>query len=113
MGKILKFDRGVEEAPLGLTHHRSHYASTIKLFEMFKFYRYIKQSNPNPTLINRSDLFVKENHKTKFLHLSWEYEYLDLIYSQNTRPYSNEELNYMIPKLKRIYKEIGLSLIHI
>ena len=106
MGKILKFDRGVEEAPLGLTHHRSHYASTIKLFEMFKCYRYIKQSNPNPSLDNRPDLFVKEKHKTKFLHLAWEYEYLDIIYSQNTRPFSNEELNYIIPKLKRIKKEI-------
>jgi hypothetical protein len=107
LGKILKFDRGVQETPLGLTHHNNNYASAVKLFEMFQCYRYIKQKNTNPTLVNRPDLFVKEEHKKKFYHLAWEYEYLDLIYSQNTRPYSNEELNYMIPKLKRIYKDIG------
>jgi hypothetical protein len=114
LGKILKFKKGgQEEAPLGLvyyedttdTNDRLKYDPDINKYLLFRTYRHLKfEYNKYPTLDNRTDLHVKKDRKTEFINYSWEFDLLELIYSINTRPFKNEDLKILIPKLNRVAK---------
>ena len=114
MGKILKFKKGgQEEAPLGLvyyedttdTNDRLKYDPDINKYLLFRTYRHLKfEYNKYPTLDNRTDLHVKKDRKTEFINYSWEFDLLELVYSINTRPFKNEDLKILIPKLNRVAK---------
>ena len=114
MGKILEFKKGgQEEAPLGLvyyedttdTNDRLKYDPDINKYLLFRTYRHLKfEYNKYPSLDNRTDLYVKKDRKTEFINYSWEFDLLELVYSINTRPFNNEDLKILIPKLNRVAK---------
>ena len=105
MGKVLQFKRGVE-TPLGLTHHKLNNIDEVNFYDIFKVFRYLKLSYKKPSLDNRKDIIVKSEKYNEFLHYAWELDIIDIFYFQNIRPFNNEDLNKIIPKLKRVGKDI-------
>ena len=108
MAKIIDFkgSGGSSDTPLGLTYQRLKHSDEIIFYDIFHMYRFLTLANKNPTLDNRSDIYVKNKRHSEFLHYAWELDIVDIFYSQQTRPFSNEDLSKVIPKLKRIGKDL-------
>ena len=112
MAKVLPFKGGVvvsdslgnlsEASPLGITHQ----GKKVKFFDLFRIYRQ-QRFESKPLLYTSCEFEIKKEREYEFFHLCWEFEVLEIIYRNFTRPYSNEELNYLIPKLARITKDIS------
>lgn len=106
MAKILKFKKGRDQTPLGLTHQEIVQDEEINSYEIFQFFRYLKFQNKHPELEKRKDLKIKKEKYSEFIHYAWEFELLENIYSQNIRPFPNEALDVIISKSKRIANDI-------
>lgn len=105
MGKVLQFKRGAD-TPLGLTHHKLNDIDEVSFYDIFKVFRFLKLSDKKPSLDSRTDIVIKRERYSEFLHYAWELDIVDIFYFQNTRPFNNEDLNKIIPKLKRAGKDI-------
>ena len=106
MAKILKFKKGSDQTPLGLTYQEIVQDEEINSYEIFQFFRYLKFQNKHPELEKRKDLKIKKEKYSEFIHYAWEFELLENIYSQNIRPFPNETLGVIISKSKRIANDI-------
>lgn len=106
MAKVLKFKKGSDQTPLGLTYQEVVQDEEINSYEIFQFFRYLKFQNKHPALEKRKDFKIKKEKYSEFTHYAWEFELLENIYSQNIRPFPNETLSAIVSKSKRIVKDI-------
>ena len=105
MGKVLQFKKGAD-TPLGLTYNKLNDIDEVSFYDIFKVFRFLKLSDKKPSLDSRTDIVIKKERYSEFLHYAWELDIVDIFYFQNTRPFNNEDLKKIIPKLKRVGKDI-------
>lgn len=92
-------------APLGLAYNKK-YEDELNFYEVFRMFRYLKFQNNLPSLAIINNFKIKKDKEVEFFNYAWEFDLLEIIYTNNTRPFNNEELCKHSLKLKRASKDI-------